>query len=100
MALDGRRRLTRFSAAEDFAYAVGSYDFYRAADHTLWAHESQGLLLSARSGTPLARRNGNIFYDIDSNTPLYFEDCGSMSLRPDPRIAMMPEPRYDDDEPA
>ena len=48
--------------------------FTALADHELWAHESDGLLLSARFGTPLARRIGNVFYDIDTNAPLYHED--------------------------
>lgn len=70
---NGHRRLCRLTANEVFAYAVG-HDFHRAADHELWAHESEGLLLSARFGTPLARRIGNVFYDITTNEPLYRED--------------------------
>jgi hypothetical protein len=73
MSRGRRRRLCHFAADEVFAYAVNSYDFYRAADHTLWAHESEGLLLSARSGAPLARRDGKVFYDVESSTPLYYE---------------------------
>jgi len=69
-----RRRLCRLSVDEVFAYAVAGHDFYRAGDHELWAHESGSLLLSARSGSPLARRDGRIFYDIDSDVPLYYED--------------------------
>lgn len=69
-----RRRLCRFSVDEVFAYAVAGHDFYRAGDHALWAHESDGLLLSARSGRPLARRDGKVFYDIESDEPLYYED--------------------------
>lgn len=71
---DWRRRLCRVTIDEVFAYAIGGYDFYRTSDHQLWAHESDGLLLSARSGTPLARRDGNLYYDIASNRPLYYED--------------------------
>ena len=70
----GSRRLRRCSVDEVFAYAVNRCDFLRAADNALWAHESDGLLLSARFGTPLARREGRIFYDLDSHAPLYFED--------------------------
>jgi len=40
----------------------------------LRAHESDDLLLSARFGTPLARRSGNVFYDIETDIPLYRED--------------------------
>ncbi len=69
-----RRLLCRLSVDEVFAYAVGGHDFYRAGDHELWAHESDGLLLSARSGGPLARRDGRVFYDIESDIPLYYED--------------------------
>ncbi len=69
-----RRRLWRLSVDEVFAYAVAGHDFYRAGDRMLWAHESDGLLLSARSGTPLARRDGQVFYDIESGLPLYYED--------------------------
>jgi len=68
------RRLCRLSIDEVFAYAVGGHDFYRAGDHLLWAHENDGVLLSARSGTPLARRDGRVFYDIESDVPLYYED--------------------------
>jgi hypothetical protein len=71
---NGHRRLNRITSDQVFAYAIGRYDFYRAADHVLWAHERDGLLVSARSGTPIARRDGNIFYDIDSDVPVYYED--------------------------
>lgn len=71
---DWRRRLCRITIDEVFAYAISGYDFYRASDHGLWAHERDGLLLSARSGAPLARRDGNIFYDTESDVPLYYED--------------------------
>ncbi len=71
---DVRRRLSRF-AGEAFAYAMHGHDFYRVTDHELWAHESDGLLLSARSGSPLARRAGRVFYDVDTDVPLYYEDA-------------------------
>jgi hypothetical protein len=74
LVASGRRRLSSLSIDGVFAYAVGSHDFCRAADNALWAHESDGLLLSARSGALLARRDGKVFYDVDSNAPLYFED--------------------------
>ncbi len=70
---DGRRRLCRFND-DAFAYAMHGHDFYRCSDHELWAHESDGLLLSARSGTPFARRDGRVFYDFETNVPLYYED--------------------------
>ena len=70
---DPRRRLCTFAFDEVFAYAMHGHDFYRVGDNSLWAHESEDLLLSARSGRPLARRTGNVFYDFDSNAPLYYE---------------------------
>ena len=70
--IDLRRRLCRFDDGQEFAYARG-HDFFRASDHVLWAHESDDLLLAARSGIPFARRVGKAFHDIDSNTPLYYE---------------------------
>ena len=72
-APNGHRRLARFTANEAFAYGVGR-DFRRVADHSLWAHESGDWLLSARSGTVLARRVGTVFYDIETGAPLYHED--------------------------
>lgn len=74
VSTDWRRRLCRVTIDEVFAYAVGGFDFYRASDHRLWAHEREGVLLSARSGTPLARRDGDLYYDIESNRPLYYEE--------------------------
>jgi hypothetical protein len=70
----GRRRLRRCSVDEVFAYAVNRCDFRRAADDALWAHENDGLLLSARFGTPLARRDGRVFYDLESRAPLFYEE--------------------------
>lgn len=71
---DGPRRLYRVADEEAFAYAMRRYDFFRARDHTSWAHEHDGLLVSERSSMPFARRVGNVFYDIESNVPLYCED--------------------------
>lgn len=72
-AVCSRRRLSRFGEGM-FAYALYGHDFYRASDDELWAHERDGLLLSARSGAPLARRAGRVFYDFETNVPLYYED--------------------------
>lgn len=69
-----RRRLCRFSVDEVFAYAVAGHDFYRASDRALWAHENDGLLVSVSSGNILARRDGRVFYDVESEVPLYYED--------------------------
>ncbi len=89
-----RRRLSRF-ADDAFAYALHGHDFYRMSDHELWAHESDGLLLSARSGTPLARRDGHVFYDIETNVPLYYEDThlGPLSGTRNPAANQDPHPR-------
>jgi len=70
----GARRLHRLGAGELFAYRTGAQDYFRARDHALWAHETQGLLISARNGTPLARRDGRVFFDVHTDDPLYFED--------------------------
>lgn len=70
----GRRFLCTFEDGQVFAYATPTgHDFFRAVDHMPWAHESDGLLLSARSGVPLARRTGNLFHDVVSNVPVYYE---------------------------
>jgi hypothetical protein len=55
-----------------FAYARG-HDFIRVRDHLPWAHLSNEWLLSARSGTPLAYRVGNVFFDVATNTPIYYQ---------------------------
>lgn len=74
MSAEGRRYLCNFEDGQVFAYATPTgHDFFRATDHTPWAHESDGLLLSARSGTPLAVRSGRVFHDVASNEALYFE---------------------------
>jgi hypothetical protein len=49
------RTLYRFDDGAAFAYRCGR-DFFRSSDNTLRAHDSDGLLLSARSCTPLLRR--------------------------------------------
>jgi len=77
---DGRRRLCRFAVDEAFAYVVHGHDFYRASDDVLWAHEREGVLLSARTGMPFARRDGNVFFDVESNAPLYYEDGHASSV--------------------
>jgi hypothetical protein len=54
-----------------FAYARG-HDYIRRSDRTLWAHISDGVLISARSGEPLAYQVGNAFYDYNTRQPLYY----------------------------
>jgi hypothetical protein len=67
------RTLRRINIDEVFAYALRGNDFYRVTDDRLWAHDSDGLLLSARSGTPLAQRHGRIYYDTTTDVPLFYE---------------------------
>jgi hypothetical protein len=71
---DTRTRLRRIADNEVFAYAAPGNGFVRASDHIMWAYERDLLLWSARSGTPLARRVGDVFYDLDSNLPLYYDE--------------------------
>ena len=80
--LDGRRYLCSVDDGEVFAYATPTgHDFFRNADHMPWAHESDGLLLSARSGAPLARRSGTVFYDITNDELLYYERTDAAGAR-------------------
>ncbi len=68
-----RRYLVRIEDEALVAYAQGDgHDFRRMHDDTIWAHESDGLLLSARSGTPIARRSGIVYYDMVNDIPLYY----------------------------
>jgi hypothetical protein len=69
---DGRRVLCSFENHQPFAYARGD-DYFRYADHTLWAHRTDGRLLSVRSGEPLAYQRSNIFYDATTRQPIYYE---------------------------
>ena len=70
---DDRRRLNDIRTDEVFAYAVGRHDFRRASDFALWAYESDDVLLAARTGEPFARRYGNVFFDLESHLPIYYE---------------------------
>ena len=69
------RTLCRFDDGAAFAYRRGR-DLYRSRDNTLWAHDSDGFLLSARSCTPLLRRIGNVYFDLTDHRPLYYERAG------------------------
>ena len=66
--------LCRFEDHQPFAYARGE-DYYRCADHTLWAHHTDGQLRSVRSGEPLAYQRGNLFYDNTTHRPRYYQSC-------------------------
>jgi hypothetical protein len=39
----------------------------------VWAEESDGLVVAARSGSPFARRVGGMFYAIETRLPLCYE---------------------------
>jgi len=67
------RYLVRIEDEAVIAYADDGHDFRRVHDDTVWAHDSDGTLLSARSGTPIARRSGSIYYDTVTDIPLYYE---------------------------
>jgi hypothetical protein len=67
-----QHRLCSFDDGRVFAYKRG-HDLIRAADHSLWAHESGEILLSARSGRPIARRVGKAYVDVETEQPLYYE---------------------------
>jgi hypothetical protein len=54
-----------------FAYAPGRHDFFRAGDDSLWAHESHGWLIAAKSGESLAHRTGDVFYGAVDGKRLY-----------------------------
>jgi hypothetical protein len=65
------RWLCRSDDHSPFAYARG-HDYIRASDHALWAHISDGVLLSARSGQPLAYQIGSAFYDYQTRKAVYY----------------------------
>ena len=75
------RYLLRVDDQEVVAYANGGHDFYRASDDALWAHESGDHLLAVRSGATLARKIDSIYYDAESNAPLYY--LSAVTRRPD-----------------
>ena len=76
-----RRTLYRTTDGSAFAYTRRRYDYLRTLDHTCWAHERDGLLVSTRSGAALARRVGDVFYDVESNVPLYYEGTSPRPVR-------------------
>jgi hypothetical protein len=67
-----RRWLYRTEDRSVFAYLRG-HDVIRRSDHQLWAHVSDGVLLSVRSGAPLAYQVDCTFYDYQTRQPLYYE---------------------------
>jgi len=72
LRLRPQRWVYRFDDHSPFAYAHGR-DFVRAADHTVWAHLSDGDLRSARSGRRIAYAVGDVFYDALTHAPVYYQ---------------------------
>ena len=67
------RCLCRFDDGELFAYAERGHDFVRASDRELWAVERDDALVSVRSGALLAHRRGRVYFEADTDLPLYYE---------------------------
>ena len=66
-----RRLLCRFDDHAVFAYVRG-HDLVRWSDHTLWAHLSGDVVMSARSGKPLAYRVDTVLYDAVTRSPAFY----------------------------
>lgn len=66
-----RRLLCRFDDHAVFAYARGN-DLVRRSDDALWAHLCSDVVLSARSGEPLAYVVGSVLYDATTQLPAYY----------------------------
>jgi hypothetical protein len=89
------RTLYRCDDGAACAYRCGR-DFFRSRDNTLSAHDSDGLLLSARSCTPLLRRVGNVYFDLADHRPLYYEHT-AMTHKPayyEPSTIALPKPPF------
>ena len=67
------RCLCRIEDGEVFAYAARGNEFVRMRDHGLWAVEHDDVLVSARSGEPLAYRRGRVYFASETDEPLYYE---------------------------
>jgi hypothetical protein len=67
------RCLSRVDDGELFAYVARGNEFVRVSDHGVWAVEHDDVLVSARSGEPLAYRRGRVYYAADTDQPLYYE---------------------------
>ena len=67
------RCLCRFEDGKVFAYVERGNEFVRMRDHGLWALEHDGVLVSARSGEPLAYRRGKVYFASGTDEPLYYE---------------------------
>jgi hypothetical protein len=67
------RCLCKIEDGEVFAYVARGNEFVRVRDHLVWAIEHDDVLVSARSGQPLARRRGRVYFETDTDQPLYYE---------------------------
>ena len=71
-AAGGIQVLTRFEDHQPFAYTHDRRSYRRVADHSEWALEMDGWIVSSRSGRPLAFRVGRFFLDPETLSLLYF----------------------------
>jgi len=71
--LTTNRYICKVDDGSVFAYVERGSEFFRASDHQLWATEREDLLVSARSGTALAQRRGKVYFDLETDTPIYYE---------------------------
>ncbi len=63
-----------YTADDDqlFAHAPGRRDFFKEGDDdVVWAHESHGWLVAAKSGQTLAHRTGDVYYGATDGKRLY-----------------------------
>ena len=65
--------LCRFDDGTVFAYLERGNEFMRTSDHELWATERNDVLVSARSGLPLAYRRGRVYFAAETDEPLFYE---------------------------
>ena len=70
---DHLRCLCRFEDGAVFAYAERGNELTRASDRELWAVERNDTLVSVRSGVVLARRRGRVYFEAETDAPLYYE---------------------------
>jgi hypothetical protein len=70
---DHVRCLCRFEDGAVFAYAERGNELIRASDRELWAVERDDTLVSVRSGVVLARRRGRVYFEAETEAPLYYE---------------------------
>ncbi len=70
------RTLCRFDDGAMFAYVDNGHEFIRASDRELWAVERDDVLVSARSGQVLAQRRGRVYFDVETEAPVYYERAG------------------------